>query len=516
MGDAKFEKLVRRESRQSLYNTDHHDKNIPEVTEEEAELLESLEDEAANSKIKLSFLLKLTNSLLGVGSLLKCLEMEDGDLIHLETREPRSGQEEDNKMVVVEVLLTVEIVKDRILQLAGRLKLLKFVMSGRLVSCRRATVQGCWFPRHISQLDICNHILTKFEPELDMTHPGWSDQNYRSVTSPHQSSSSLSILYCYRDRRKMIADISFNYKHGDTIPRIDYTPEEIQTWDSVYSKVFELLPGRASSMHRKYLAVMEAECGYGLGQIPQLEDVSNFLKKSSGFSLRPAAGLITARDFLASLSFRVFQCTQYVRHHSSPHYSPEPDVLHELIGHTPLLADPSFAQFSQEIGLASLGATDEEIEKLASVYWFTVEFGLCKEGGEVRAYGAGLLSSYGELLHSLGTGPEIEYRAFDPASAAVQEYDDQAYQNIYYVAESFEDAKAKFRAWVGNNLSRQFSVRFDPFTQSVKVVDNYGDTTAMIEVSEDHTFILITLSYIQELKLKVNQLSTAFHQIAAK
>lgn len=476
MGDAKFEKIVRRESRQSLYNTDHLDKKIPEVTEEEAELLESLEDEAANSKIKLSFLVKLTNSVLGLGSLLKCLELEDGSLVHLETREPRSGQqgeeeEGDRKVpvVVLEVLLTAEIVKDRILQLAGRLKVGKFVVSGRLVSCRRATVQGCWFPRHISQLDNCNHILTKFEPELDMTHPGWSDQSYR-------------------ERRKMIADISFNYKYGDTIPRIDYTPEEIQTWDSVYSKVFELLPGRASSMHRKYLAVMETECGYGLGQIPQLEDVSNFLKKSSGFSLRPAAGLITARDFLASLSFRVFQCTQYVRHHSSPHYSPEPDVLHELIGHTPLFADPSFAQFSQEIGLASLGATDEEIEKLASVYWFTVEFGLCKEGGEVRAYGAGLLSSYGELLHSLGTGPEIEYRPFEPASAAVQEYDDQAYQNIYYVAESFEDAKAKFRAWVGNNLSRQFCVRFDPFTQSIQVVDNYGDTTAMIEVSQGREF----------------------------
>ena len=98
---------------------------------------------------------------------------------------------QDSSSVAVEVLLTVEIVKDRILQLAGRLKQGKFVMSGRLVSCRRATVQGCWFPRHISQLDTCNHILTKFEPELDMTHPGWSDQNYRSVT--RQGSSSLFI-----------------------------------------------------------------------------------------------------------------------------------------------------------------------------------------------------------------------------------------------------------------------------------------------------------------------------------
>ena len=78
----------------------------------------------------------------------------------------------------------------------------------------------------------------------------------------------------------MIAEVTFNYKFGDKIPRIDYTKEEINTWDEVYSKVFELLEGRASSMHQKYLAIMEAECGYGLGKIPQLEDVSNFLRSN--------------------------------------------------------------------------------------------------------------------------------------------------------------------------------------------------------------------------------------------
>ena len=79
----------------------------------------------------------------------------------------------------------------------------------------------------------------------------------------------------------MIADVTFNYKEGDKIPRIEYTPEEIATWDAVYSKVTELIPGRASSIYRKYLTIMETECGYGLGQIPQLEDVSNFLKSRS-------------------------------------------------------------------------------------------------------------------------------------------------------------------------------------------------------------------------------------------
>lgn len=103
-------------------------------------------------------------------------------------------------------------------------------------------------------------------------------------------------------------------------------------------------------------------------EIPQLQDVSDALFAASGWRIRPVAGLMHPRDFLAGLAFRHFHSTQYVRHPSQPMYTPEPDVVHELIGHVPMLADPHFSRMAQAIGAASLGADERTVWHLTKVY----------------------------------------------------------------------------------------------------------------------------------------------------
>ncbi|XP_046344927.2 phenylalanine-4-hydroxylase-like isoform X2 [Haliotis rufescens] len=335
-----------------------------------------------------------------------------------------------------------------------------------------------WFPRRVKELDRFANQILSYGSELEADHPGFKDQVYRA-------------------RRKEFADIAFHYKHGTPIPHVTYSEEEKKTWGTIFRELTKLYPTHACQEFNHIFPLLVDNCGFREDNIPQLEDISQFLKDCTGFTLRPVAGLLSSRDFLAGLAFRVFHSTQYIRHPSKPMYTPEPDVCHELLGHVPLFADPTFAQFSQEIGLASLGAPEDYIQKLATLYWFTVEFGLCRQGKDLKAYGAGLLSSFGELQYSLTEEPEK--RPFDPSKTALQEYPITSFQPVYFVADSFEDAKEKLRAYAAT-IPRPFSVRYNAYTQSVEVINSKEQVLNLTKA------IRGDLSLLEEAMKKVNSM----------
>lgn len=306
-----------------------------------------------------------------------------------------------------------------------------------------------WFPRTPEDLDSFSTKSLEYGAELEADHPGFTDQEYRK-------------------RRIAITNFARSFKYGQRLPDVEYTAEEVSTWRTVYTHLRALSTTHACKQYNYIFPLLEQNAGYSPDRIPQLHDVSKFLKRLTGWTLRPVTGLLTPRDFLNGLAFRVFHSTQYIRHHSKPMYTPEPDVCHELIGHVPLFADAEFADFSQEIGLASLGASDSDIDKLSTVYWFTVEFGLCKEGGKMKAYGAGLLSSFGELEYCLSGKPELA--PFNPSMTAVTKYPITMYQPLYYYTESFEDAKRKVKEFAAT-LERPFTVRYNALTERIEVLD---------------------------------------------
>jgi phenylalanine-4-hydroxylase len=258
--------------------------------------------------------------------------------------------------------------------------------------------------------------------QLDPDHPGFRDEEYRT-------------------RRNEIARIAMTYQPGSSIPFAPYTSEEHGVWQTIWEA---LRPAHQKHACAEYLDCV-ARLAFDTDRIPQLSEVSRKVEAISGFRLEPVAGLVEPRVFLESLANGVFLCTQYIRHHSTPLYTPEPDVAHEIIGHAVTLASHRFAELNRLFGEAvKRTASTEELERLARVYWFTIEFGVLREDGAVKAYGTGLLSSAGELeeMH------EAALRPLDLEAASRLDYDPTHYQAVLFCAESFGEMYTRLQEFV--------------------------------------------------------------------
>ncbi|MBF6416570.1 phenylalanine 4-monooxygenase [Nocardia cyriacigeorgica] len=233
----------------------------------------------------------------------------------------------------------------------------------------------------------------------------------------------------YRARRNAIAALALDYRPGGSVPCIDYTDDEQQVWRIVSAEL--------ARKHRIYACseVLEAASRLALptDRIPQLDEVSAALQPLTGFRYVPAAGLVPLREFFGSFAHRIFHATQYIRHHSAPLYTPEPDAIHEVIGHANQIASPRFAAIYETVGTAVARLeTQQALKFLADVFWFSMEFGVVREHGEIRCYGAGLLSSYGEIEEFR----EADLRPLDIAAMGTATYDITHYQPTLYCADS--------------------------------------------------------------------------------
>jgi phenylalanine-4-hydroxylase len=258
--------------------------------------------------------------------------------------------------------------------------------------------------------------------QLDPDHPGFRDPEYRA-------------------RRNAIAQIAMSYKPGSPIPAAPYTDVEHEVWKTILQV---LGPAHREHACEEYLNCLE-RLAFDRDHIPQLDEVSRKVEAISGFRLEPVAGLVEPRVFLESLARGVFLSTQYIRHHSTPLYTPEPDVAHELIGHAVTLASPRLAELNRLFGEA-VSRTDDasELDRLARVYWFTIEFGVLRENGGIKAYGTGLLSSAGELVEM----HKAELRPLDLDAAANNVYDPTHFQAVLFCADSFDEMYARLKEFL--------------------------------------------------------------------
>ena len=212
-----------------------------------------------------------------------------------------------------------------------------------------------------------------------------------------------------------------------------YTAADHDTYRRLYERQRALLPGLASQAFIDALPSLGAS-----DRIPRFEEVNERLYKATGWELVGVPGLIPEVPFFTLLANRKFPVTDWIRKPEEFEYIVEPDIFHDLFGHVPLLFNPVFADYVQRYGQGGLKAQGlGSCEMLSRLYWYTIEFGLIREAGQLRAYGAGILSSSGELAYSVQS-PEPQRIPLQLERTMRTRYKIDTYQQTYFVIDSFE------------------------------------------------------------------------------
>ncbi len=230
--------------------------------------------------------------------------------------------------------------------------------------------------------------------------------------------------------------------HGASLPDVQYTEGETEVWRAVMDRLSSLHEIHAASTYLQGFRRL----GLSATRPPVPGSLAQRLKEQTGFGLVLTDGLLDARVFLTHLGERRQPCTVYLRHGSRPDYTPEPDLVHEAVGHAPMLTDPDAARLNEVVGHAASHASARQLQALLRLYWFTLEFGLVEERSGLRAYGAGLLSSFGELPHAFLDA--VDRRPFDIEAVIEQDYAHDRMQDVLFVVPSLGAALADVQVWL--------------------------------------------------------------------
>jgi len=265
-----------------------------------------------------------------------------------------------------------------------------------------------------------------------MTNP----KDEKQILSAYEEAAAKGI-----DPRCIPQKLSGHIPEGDAIKYPDYSQSDHDIWKFLYNRQMKFLPGKACE---EYIKGTE-KLSFTPERIPALRDLSRAFDKATGWKVARVPGLIDVDDFFALLKRKIFPSTDYIRGKDELDYTPAPDCFHDMFGHMPLLTDTNFASFYQMFGEAAFHAKGIDRKYLETFHWFTVEFGLIKKPEGMRIYGAGIMSSLGEVQHALSD--DVEVLDFDPERMVIQQYDVWHLQPTLFAITSFVQLEEGFEEW---------------------------------------------------------------------